>query len=266
LGVVFKIDTLGTETILHNFGMGSDGAAPVAGPILDSVGNLYGTTPRAGSFGGGTIYRLTPSGSYSVLHNFRGGNDGSAPEGTLLRDSSGNLFGTTSAGGSHGSGVIFKVTPSGAEKILYSFTGGSDGSVPRGSLVSDALNNLYGTTTQGGNLNMGVVFEYSASGVFSVLHSFSNTGDGQYPSPDLTLDSSGRIYGAAQGKSNDGSLNNGVAFRLDPGGTVVALHYFSGTDGASPNDLLRGIYVDDYGTTKTGGDFNAGVIYKINSL
>ena len=124
VGVVFKIDTLGTETILHNFGLGSDGAGPAAGPILDSAGNLYGTTERAGSFGAGTIYRITPSGSYSVLHNFKGGDDGSAPQGTLLRDSSGNLFGTTSAGGSHGSGVIFKVTASGTESVLYSFSGG----------------------------------------------------------------------------------------------------------------------------------------------
>jgi len=143
--------------------------------IRDSAGNLYGTTSAGGTHRLGNIFRLTPQRRFTDLYNFTGGADGAEPFSALIRDSAGNLYGTTSLGGTHQNGVVFKLTPAGKLVVLYSFgTVPSDGASPS-DLIMDAQGNLYGATTSGGK-------------------------DGKYPTADpLALDPAGNLYGTDGG-------------------------------------------------------------------
>jgi|HubBroStandDraft_6_1064221.scaffolds.fasta_scaffold01629_1 uncharacterized repeat protein (TIGR03803 family) len=162
VGAVFKLDSSFNETVLYSFSNATpDGINPDAGLIVDNAGNLYGTTSATNTFAGGfgAVFKLTASGNESLLHIFTGyPADGAGPIAGLLRDSSGNLYGTTLSGGSYNCGTIFKLDSKNHETVLYSFTGGADGSSPMGPLVHDAAGNLYGTTNQGGS-GFGVVFK-----------------------------------------------------------------------------------------------------------
>jgi uncharacterized repeat protein (TIGR03803 family) len=169
-GVVFEVDTAGDETVLHTFG-GSDGANPFSALLLDSKGNLYGTTANGGTSdvcdgGCGAVYELSPQSgggwSETVLHSFcslSGCVDGEKPLfGPLAKDAAGNLYGTTTFGGTSrcngsGCGVVFKLDPTGKETVLHDFTGGSDGAFPEVGLALDGAGNLYGAATSGGDLN-----------------------------------------------------------------------------------------------------------------
>jgi uncharacterized repeat protein (TIGR03803 family) len=145
-GTVFKVTPAGKETVLYSFSGGSDGAYPFGSAVFDANGNLYGTAAGGGANGAGTVFELTPSGNLTVLHTFTGGPDGSTSYSGLIMDKKGNFYGTTEFGGAHNAGVVFEVTPSGEETVLYSFTGGPDGGYPESGLVIDAKGNLYGTT------------------------------------------------------------------------------------------------------------------------
>lgn len=164
-GVVYKLAPDGTETVLYNFTGGADGADPMASLALDGVGNLYGTTYQGGGSGcngagSGTVFKVTPGGSETVLYSFAGGMDGAQPPAHVILDGQGNLYGTTYQGGGSGCngsgcGTVFKVTAGGSETILYGFTGGTDGSLPIAGLVMDAQGNLFGTTYHGGFISQG---------------------------------------------------------------------------------------------------------------
>jgi uncharacterized repeat protein (TIGR03803 family) len=167
LGVIFKVDMEGHETVLYSFPGGPHGALPESPLTRDSLGNLYGTTiDGGGTFGeagDGVVYRLGTAGELSVLYRFTGGTDGGAPVAGVIPDSVGNLYGTTSAGGTTdcggtGCGVVYKVSPAGQETVLYSFTGGADGSTPSAGLVAGPGGGLYGTTPWGGKGGTGAVF------------------------------------------------------------------------------------------------------------
>src|SRR5215472_7440590 len=140
-----------TYKILHSFSAGpSDGGNPLAGLIADRSGNFYGTTSDGGSSDNGTVFKITSSGQETILWSFGGNPDGQNPSASLVFDSSGDLYGTTSRGGANGLGTVFKIGSTGGETVLYSFTGGTDGGEPKSSLVLDNDGNLYGTTTSGG--------------------------------------------------------------------------------------------------------------------
>jgi uncharacterized repeat protein (TIGR03803 family) len=158
-GTVFKLDPAGVESVLYAFSGGSDGSSPAAGLILDSAGDLYGTTQYGGAFGFGTVFEVTPSGTETVLYSFTGGTDGASPEfASLVQDKAGNCYGTTPAGGAHDVGVVFKVDPKGVETVLHTFNH-FDGSWPGGTLAMDSQGNLYGTTFYGGAYGGGVIFK-----------------------------------------------------------------------------------------------------------
>jgi uncharacterized repeat protein (TIGR03803 family) len=265
IGVVFSLGTDGTEKTLHNFqGAPLDGGHPTGTLLRDGKGNLYGTTGDGGTHNSGTVFKLH-NGTRTVLYNFTGGADGSAPNG-LVRDAAGNLYGTTFWGGngcsSPGCGVVFKLAPDGGFKVLHSFKG-TDGSGPfifGGGLLRDKAGNLYGATEQGGlnscsGVGCGVIFEVSESGVFSVRHNFSGQ-DGVGPNQGLVMDAAGNLYGTAVGGGASSACNPqgcGVVFRLDMAGKLTVLHSFSRSDGFSPEaGLLRDSSGTLYGTTSAG--------------
>jgi uncharacterized repeat protein (TIGR03803 family) len=207
-GVVFKIDPGGQESVLYAFPPpgGSDGEYPEARVILDSAGNLYGTTGGGGnpSCGGGsgcgTVFKIDASGNESVLYRFNGGRDGVFPDAGVARDSAGNLYGTTYHGGGSGChdiygdgcGVVYAVSKDGTEKVLHRFSG-TDGAIPVADLLLDRAGNLYGTAQYGGagscndgfHTGCGVIFELRNRKKFSVLYNFSSgSTDGEAPERD----------------------------------------------------------------------------------
>jgi uncharacterized repeat protein (TIGR03803 family) len=152
-GVVFKVDKSGMETALHFFkGGNKDGDEPLGTLVMDKTGNLYGATSMGGPFDEGVVYKLSKTGKETVLHGFTGGSDGQYPDAGVVMDAEGNLYGTTQYGGSYDYGVVYKVSKTGEETVLYTFTGGTDGAIP-GGVILDAEGNLYGTAYAGGDLS-----------------------------------------------------------------------------------------------------------------
>jgi uncharacterized repeat protein (TIGR03803 family) len=269
-GVVYEIDAGGHYKVLYAFTGGADGANPDAGVIRDEAGNLYGTTTNGGGIitcglvgGCGVVFKMDATGHETVLYTFNGGADGSNPQAALIRDSAGNLYGTTNGGGMFncgiytGCGVVFKLDTTGHETVLYTFTGGSDEGVP-GALIRDSAGNLFGTA--GCDVARGEVFEVDASGQFSVLHSFTGPGVG-CPRGNLILDSAGDLYGTTAGPD---IAAMGNVYELSPTGTYTVLYSFTGSpDGSWPNSLIRDSAGNLYGTTTYGGASGGGVIFKI---
>jgi uncharacterized repeat protein (TIGR03803 family) len=264
-GVVYKVNTAGQETVLYSFTGGADGGSPIDGPILDSAGNLYGTTYSGGTAGYGVVYKLNVAGQETVLHSFTFGADGGYPSGGVIRDSAGNLYGTASFGGTSGAGVVYKVNAAGQQTVLYNFTGGADGSLPKSGVVFDPAGNLYGTTYFGGTSNAGVVYKLAPSGQETVLCNFAGyTGtDGGYPYTGVIRDSAGNLYGATP---YGGAAGNGVVYEVDPTGNETVLYTFTGgADGGEPfeGSLVRDSAGNLYGTTMFGGKNSGGVVFEL---
>jgi uncharacterized repeat protein (TIGR03803 family) len=223
-GTVFKLDAAGNETVLYSFtGTGDDGLFPLAGLVMDSLGNLYSTTTNGGAYGYGTVFDVDTAGDETVLHSFdftplAGSSDGSYPDAGLVMDAQGNMYGTTDkggiqVGGDQGQGTVFKVDTAGKETVLYRFTGyakGGDGFHPLAGLAMDAQGNLYGTTSLGGAKGQGTVFKLDTAGNESLLYSFvESEGDGYNPSAGLAVDPVGNLYGTTY---NGGNYKEGTVY------------------------------------------------------
>jgi uncharacterized repeat protein (TIGR03803 family) len=268
-GTVFKVTPSGKETVLYSFPGGTRGANPEAGLVFDENGSVYGTTYDGGDpdcdsgNGCGVVFKVTPSGKERVLHRFTGSPDGAYPyKAGLVFDKDGNLYGTTLGGGANNCGTVFKVTPSGKETVLYSFTGGTDGANPQAGLVFDRKGRLYGTTSGGGTDLAGTVFRAISSGKETVLHSFANQPDGAYPQAGLVFDKKGNLYGTTYEGGTSGSR---TAFEVAPSGKETVLYSFAGgTDGAYP---LAALAFDKKGkldgTTFQGGAYGDGTVFKL---
>jgi len=283
-GTVFEFTSTGAVTNFYTFNRfsnSSDGWNPFGPLIRDRAGNLYGTTPYGGSYAGdcfngcGTVFKLSPTGEETILHVFAGAPDGANPYAGLTADSAGNLYGTTSGGGSgcanQGCGTVFKITPAGVETVLYSFTGGADGSIPEEvSLVIDSAGNLYGTTANGGDLTCvgsrgagcGVVFKIDPTGHETVLYTFTGGLSGEYPQTGLVRDSLGNLYGMATA----GGTNQDLVFKVDPAGNETVLYLFPTEDtGGSRAALLLDPAGNLFGTTISGGSFREGNVFELSS-
>ena len=292
-GTVFKVTPTGTESVLYSFCAQSnctDGADPVSALVMDTAGNLYGTTSGGGANSIGTVFRVAPNGTETVLHSFAG-SDGSDPIAGLIRQGI-NLYGTTTAGGANNGGVAFKVTTrGGAYKVLYDFCSQSsctDGETPQASLFRDSSGNLYGTTRYGGNYGCvagfdgtcGVVFKITPTGQETVLYSFCPVAfdctEGENPASPVVMDTAGNLYGTTQfggpadsGNGNCAGNGCGVIFEIPTNGTYTVLYSFCPQDGCSdgysPDGglLLKSTQtgVTLYGNTAAGG--TQGVVYRL---
>jgi len=264
---VSTVPALARETVLHSFADGGDGAFPQA-DLLDVDGVLYGTTASGGTNHVGTVFKITASGTESVLYSFKGGSgDGAHPTAALI-DVGGVLYGTTREGGTthengptDGDGTVFAITTSGAESVLYRFKAGSDGFAPFTGLT-DVGGVLYGTTLQGGAEDDGTVFKITTSGTESVVYSFV-TGRGSEPLGDLT-NVNGVLYGTTGGGDSN---NSGTVFKITTSGTQTVLHRFKGggNDGAGPQGALADVDGVLYGTTYEGGADGCGTVFKITT-
>ncbi|MGO8671772.1 MAG: choice-of-anchor tandem repeat GloVer-containing protein, partial [Capsulimonadaceae bacterium] len=276
-GTVFRITPAGVVTILHSFNDGTvanDGEYPAANLLLGADGNFYGTTEYGGWSGSGTAYKVTTSGTVTILHNFSDGSvpdDGANPWAPLIQAFNGVLYGTTNAGGAGGNGTVFSMSTSGAETVLYSFapiTGTIDGTDPNAVLLgSDG--NLYGTTSAGGSAGFGTVYQLTTAGSETILHNFSDgtvAYDGANPQGALIQANDGDFYGTA----SEGGVGGGAAFRMTSSGTFTILHAFG--DGSLTNDglnpgggLVQGIDGAVYGTTASDLAFASGTVYRLNA-
>jgi uncharacterized repeat protein (TIGR03803 family) len=206
--------------------------------------------------------------TFSVVYSFTGGSDGGGPLNGFTVDSAGNLYGTTNSGGTSNYGVVFKMTSAGVETVLHTFTGGTDGANPAGGLIRDKSGNLYGATTAGGASGAGTVYEVTATGVESVLYSFTGKNDGSDPEATLAIDSAGNLYGTTVA---GGVYSNGVVFRLSPpkktGGRwmqTVLYSFGTGTDGAVPvAGVTLGATGNVFGTTSAGGTYGYGTVFEL---
>ena len=286
-GVVFRVDPTGKETVLHAFTGGADGGDPFTPLLLDKDLNLYGVTFSGGDLtcdttrlGCGVVFKLNKTGKEIILHTFTGGRDGAGPS-TLIRDASGDLYGSTGGGGDpncnrgYGCGTVFKLNRTGEKTILYSFADEADGDDPQG-LIRDATGNFFGVTWQGGDLSAcggygcGTVFALDTAGQETVLFTFTGGTDGANPNSPLIRDVSGNLYGVTE---DGGDLNCyanigcGIVFKVDTAGNETVLHTFAGTDGEFVRGLIRDTTGNFYGTTYHGGNnkcvYGCGLVFKL---
>jgi uncharacterized repeat protein (TIGR03803 family) len=291
-GTAFMLNRAGKLVGSYSFG-GTNGTQPGAGLLRDAAGNFYGTTPYGGDNepscgklkGCGVAFELSPKGKETVIHKFTATPDGFFPDGPLVEDAAGTLYGTTQLGGPNGLGTVFKIDMTGGETILYSFTGGSDGCFP-GGVILDSAGNLYGVTSAGGagfgNDGVGVVFKLDPAGNETVLHTFGG-GDGANPSSVLLFDSQENLYGTTQnGGTSEGCgfSGCGTVFELSPqenGSWLEAVLYSfcsvsECADGERPlsGPLVRDASGNIFGTTLFGGAYRncngdaCGVIFKLD--
>lgn len=274
-GIIFEITSAGGGKVLYRFTGGSDGCSPMAALIRDSAGNLYGTAAGGGTgscaSGYGTVFELSAGGTFSVLYTFTGGADGGTPEAPLFRDRSGDLYGTTYAGGASGDGTVFEIPADGAETVLHSFSG-SDGAHPTAGLVRDSSGNLYGTTVDGGSSactnGCGVIYEINSTGAESTLFSFAGGTKGMFPYGGLTWSVDGTLYGTTSvfGGSGACELGCGTVFSITTTGTQKVVHDFSGADGKAPDaGLVLDAQGDLYGAAFQGGVYDAGTVFEVNA-
>jgi uncharacterized repeat protein (TIGR03803 family) len=296
-GTVFKLtpNHLGySYSVVYSFPGGSGGSVP-EGVVLESDGALYGVTFAGGTSGNGglgwgTVFKLTPQGSgYSptILYRFAGYPDAGQPNGPIVIDKTGSLYGSSQFGGATNNGAVFKITPSGSgysESVIYSFPGGSGGQMPEAGVAMDQHGDIYGTTGYGGSSQgicgslggCGVVFKVSLTKSGSsekIIHAFlGNPNDGDLPYGVPTVDErTGAIYGTTEYGGSYQRNALGTAFKLVPKGsgyTESILHSFTGgADGFLPEGALLVEHAGVYGTTSFGGGgcrgIGCGLVFEI---
>ena len=250
-----------TYTDLHDFDCTAEGCQPTYPEILAQGrdGNLYGTLDSGGTSGMGTVFKMTPSGSITTLHNFSGA-DGQNPDGGLVLGTDGNFYGTTRFGGANNLGTVFKITPAGVLTTLHSFAG-TDGSEPRPGLVQGKNGSFYGTTC--GFNPPWTAYSITSSGKFKTINGTNDVRVAACSGGHLALGSDGNLYGTA---ISGGVTEQGAVFRLSPAGKLKVIWGFDGTHGSAP--FAPVVQATDgflYGTTAGGGSGVDGVAFKVST-
>lgn len=265
MGTVFKMDSLGAVTTLHSFTgvTGLDGNGPGSSLLEGSDGNFYGTTFYGGATDAGTVFKITPSGSVTVIHSFAT-IDGANPVGGLVHGNDGHFYGTTYSGGTANRGTVFKITSAGALTTLHSFAGRDDDTVdgdsPFSTLIQASDGNFYGTTLYGGASDRGTVFKMNSSGVVTVLHSFA-TEEGTTPHAGMLQASDGNFYGTTV---YGGAGQKGTVFKMNFSGVLTVLHSFATVEAGNPSTpLIEGSDRNLYGTAINGHTYG-GLIFRLN--
>lgn len=262
-GAVFRITLNGRFSLLYSFNGTNDGQTPWAGLIQASDGNFYGTTlyGGTGTNNSGTIYRVTPDGIFTRLHSFTGGVGGRNPFSRLVQATNGSFYGTTYNGGSRDYGTVFRLATNGSFVVLHYFTY-ADGAGPFGGLTLASDGNLYGTTAFGGSAGNGTAYRITPNGGFALLRSFPAGYTGVKPTGALAAANDGRLYGVT---SQGGASNLGTIFGIGTGGSFTSVHSFSTrtNDGQSPNSLVAASDGNLYGTTESGGAYDAGTVFRV---
>jgi uncharacterized repeat protein (TIGR03803 family) len=266
LGTVFSLTQGGTLTILHNFS-GMDGEIPYGALVEGVDGAYYGTTQAGGDIGSGygTVFKITPGGTFTSLHSFNDTTDGYEPLAGLVLTSTGQFYGTTSGGPGTGFGTVFKISSTGAYTLLHSFID-SDGWEPEGVLLEATSGKLYGTTLRGGAEGLGEVFTITLGGTFDLLHSFATVTEGYEPVAGLIQATDGNFYGTTFG---GGSFGEGSIFEMTSAGTPTTLHSFSGGDGGTDGNEPFGGLVQHtsgvfFGTTGGVSSGGTGTVFSLN--
>jgi uncharacterized repeat protein (TIGR03803 family) len=249
-----------TLTTLSSFtGTGTSGEYPYCPLIKTSDGNFYGTTLEGGTYGYGTVFRVTTNGTLFTRHSFSYSSDGAFLYDGLVQGQDGNLYGTTLEGSTYGYGTVFRITTHGVLTTLASFNG-TDGHYSFGGLVQGTDGNFYGTTEEGGSFGYGNVFKVSPSGVLTNLHSFNLT-NGGYPLCALIQGTDGNFYGTTE---TGGATGWGTVFKITPSGQFTTLASFDGLDGGIPvAGLVQDADGSFYGTTYYGGTNYSGSIFRM---
>ncbi|MGA8098847.1 MAG: choice-of-anchor tandem repeat GloVer-containing protein [Candidatus Cybelea sp.] len=260
---IYTISASGAEKVFYAFGSYANGTQPFA-RLIDIGGTLYGTTWHGGTSNNGTVFSVSRAGVETVLHSFGGSPDGALPIAGLI-NIKGTLYGTTSGGGtgcssSGGCGTVFSISTSGAEKVLYSFAGGTDGSYPNAGLT-EVNGTMYGTTSPdiccSSGTGWGTVYRVSTTGEEKVLHHFGRRLDGSQPIAGL-INVKGALYGTTETGGSSGCskypVGCGTVYSISTTGTEKVLHIFpSATDGWFPLAGLTYLSGKLYGTTAFGG-------------
>jgi uncharacterized repeat protein (TIGR03803 family) len=274
-GTVFKIPSGGTLTPLYTFSatttnasslqVNNDGSDPMAGLVLGTDGNFYGTTFNGGTNGHGTVFKLTTSGSLTNIHNFTG-TDGQNPEMRLIQSTvDGNFYGVTSSTSS-GYGTAFNITSGGALAVLHTFNGTTDGGFSWSGLVQGSDGNFYGTTEVGGAHSQGTFYQLTSGGTLTAIQSFTSAQSNEAWGP-LVQGTDGLYYGTSR---EGGSAFCGTVFKVTSTGAVTVLHTFTTTapspNGADPyGGVIQASDGNFYGTTYDGGTNGSGTIFEITS-
>jgi uncharacterized repeat protein (TIGR03803 family) len=262
IGTLFRLETNGTFSDLHDFNSANDGAYPSAALVVGPDGAMYGPALKGGSGGSGTLFRLETNGAFAKLHDFA--SDGYWPVEPLVAGAGGALYGSALNGGAFGSnGILFRVETDGNFTKLHDFNG-TDGSFPYAALVVGVDGALYGSTSQGGTNYGGTLFRLETNGNFTKLHDFNGT-DGSFPyGSAMMVGPDEMLYGSTQ---RGGTNGNGTLFRLETNGNFTKLHDFNGTDGSYPYPaLVAGPDDALYGMTLNGGAFgNYGTLFRFET-
>ena len=255
-GTVFRLTPSGDMTELYSFANTGDGALPNSGLTLATDGNFYGTTPVGGANGYGTIFRITSSGNYTVMHSFVGTTEGSNANTPPIQGFDGNLYGTT-GDGVNMFGAFYKMTPAGVVTVLYKFP--STNRYPRG-IVLGTDGNFYGTTV-GTSQGLGTVFKMTPKGQITILHQFAGT-DGANPIGQLIQANDGNFYGTTE---KGGTGAQGVVFKTTASGVFTVLHNFANdSNGMDPlAGLVEGTDGNFYGTLLANPGVSGGLLFRI---
>jgi uncharacterized repeat protein (TIGR03803 family) len=268
-GTVFQFRPLGSMMNTLSSFDGTDGEFPYSQLVRTQSNNFYGTTSTGGANGEGTVFEVSLTGALSTTYNFcskTGCTDGSDPIAGLVLATNGNMYGTTSGGGAHGSGTVFEVGTNGKLTTLYSFCSlpdCTDGSDPVAQLIQGADGNFYGTTYDGGTNGYGTVFKITPTGKLQTLHSFQGI-DGKYPYGSVLQATDGNFYGTTY---EGGASGYGTVFEINAvAGTLTTLHSFAGPDGEYPYaGLFQGTDGNFYGTTFAGGANGDGTVFVLST-